>query len=213
MSDELVRTPEIEAREKQIFGDGPRISQLTDDELGDEALEFVGRMRQMGSRRPTPTDKSEVPEVLRIMFKHMKLYTLTIDMGIQLTVNQSLPSRDFELAILRVGWQCKAPFEWGEHVQKSKSRFGVTSEDVAAVIVGSGDPHWSKHDAAIIRSVEELHADAFISDETWATLAETYTDQQMIELPILIGHYTGLAYSQNSLRLPLQGTNKGLGMR
>jgi alkylhydroperoxidase family enzyme len=213
MSEDLVRTPEIEAREKLILGSAPRISQMTDDELTDDALEFTGRMRQMGSRRPTPTDKSEIPAILRMMFRNIELYKLQIDTGIQLTVNGSLPPHDFELAILRVAWLNQAPFEWGEHLQKGKSRFGVTDAEIAAILVGSTDPSWSKHDRAIVRAVEELREDSFISDETWATLAETYDERQMIELPILIGQYTMLAYLQNSLRLPLQGTNKGLGMR
>ncbi len=58
--------------------------------------------------------------------------------------------------------------------------------------------------------MDELHTDAMISDETWAVLAETLSDKQLIELPILVGVYQGTAYLQNSLRIPLMKHNPGL---
>ena len=45
-----------------------------------------------------------------------------------------------------------------------------------------------------MRATEELHANAMISDATWATLSKRLDDRQLIELPVLVGQYQGVAY-------------------
>jgi alkylhydroperoxidase family enzyme len=125
---------------------------------------------------------------------------------------RALPGRDREVAVLRIGWLCRAPYEWGEHVLIAK-KLGVTSAEIEAITIGSTAPGWSVHDRAILRAVEELYADAMISDATWATLAERYDERQLIELPVLIGQYQAVAYYQNSLRLRLHHNNPGLTAR
>ena len=54
-------------------------------------------------------------------------------------------------------------------------------------------------EAALLRAADELHADAKISDDTWAALAETYDERQLIEIPMLIGQYHMVAFTLNSL--------------
>ncbi len=65
----------------------------------------------------------------------------------------------------------------------------------------------------MVRAVEELRNDAMISDATWAELAKTYDDKQLIELPMLVGQYTTVAFYQNSLRLAPRLGNGGLTSR
>jgi 4-carboxymuconolactone decarboxylase len=55
--------------------------------------------------------------------------------------------------------------------------------------------------------------DAMISDETWDVLAKTYDEAQLLELPILIGQYLGVAFLQNSLRVVLPEGYQGLRAR
>ena len=120
-----------------------------------------------------------------------------------------LSARDRELAVLRVGWLCRAPYEWSQHVEIAK-RYGVGAEEIARIPEGSTAPGWSSHDAAILRGVEELIADAAISHATWASLASRWNERQMIELPALVGQYRAVAGMQNSLRLPLSAECAGL---
>jgi alkylhydroperoxidase family enzyme len=200
----------IAAREALINGQPPRIPPLA--ELNEEALALTGRLRQIGSGRPPPTSMAEVPELLGIMLRHPQLYERTIDMGIQLGLRGALSAHDRELVVLRIGWLCLAPFEWGEHVKKAKA-LGFTSEDIERITIGSSAPGWGELDGAILRAVEELRADAMISDATWAILASHYNDKQLIELPILVGQYQMIAYSQNSLRIRLTEGNHGLTAR
>ena len=61
-----------------------------------------------------------------------------------------------------------------------------------------------------MRAVEELDTDEIISDSTWEVLARAYNVQQLIEFPVLVGAYQGIAYLQNSLRVRLRLENEGL---
>lgn len=153
-----------------------------------------------------------LPEIVRTMLRHPDLFARQTDIGLQLLSRGALPGRDRELAILRVGWLCQAPYEWGEHVIIAKS-LGISSEEVERITQGSSAPGWTEHERAILRATEELRENAMISDSTWAVLARTYNEQQLIELPIVIGQYQTVAYYQNSLRLRLHAGNDGLKSR
>lgn len=212
MADQTLELDEIDAREAYILGQPPRIAPLGPDAFSAEALAVTGRLRQIGSGRPPPTDGKDVPEVVSIMLKHAALYDVHVGVGIQLMARGTLTPRDREIAILRIGWLCQAPFEWGEHVKKGKA-LGFTSDEIERIVLGSTAPEWNGHEAAILRGVEELHATAMITDATWATLAETFDEVQLIEFPILIGQYITVAFSQNTLRMRLGEGNVGLRAR
>jgi 4-carboxymuconolactone decarboxylase len=138
------------------------------------------------------------------------LWNRLIDLTVELQgANARLPVRDRKLAILRTGWLCQAPYEFGEHVKLSK-RLGITSDEVERIIIGSAAEGWNTHERAILRAVEELHDSAMVSDETWRELTSVFDERQMIELLVLIGQFTATAYFQNSLRLRLQNGNEGL---
>jgi alkylhydroperoxidase family enzyme len=99
---------------------------------------------------------SEVPELVITLLRHPDLYQRITELAVQLLGRGVLTPRDRELAVLRVGWLCQAPYEWGEHVRIAK-QVGLTSEEIERVTQGSSAPGWTKHEAAVLRAVEELH--------------------------------------------------------
>jgi 4-carboxymuconolactone decarboxylase len=109
-----------------------------------------------------------------------------------------LPARDRELLILRTGWRSQAAYEWGHHVLLGREA-GLSDPEIERVKVGPEVPEWSTHDAALLRAADELHDGARISDETWATLAATYDERQLLEVPMLVGHYQMVSYVINTL--------------
>jgi alkylhydroperoxidase family enzyme len=225
---------DAEHHEALILGDGPRIQPLQVEELTDDLLKIIDRMIQvnsaLGSRDQEMltniageqeagsscdfdwTQLANLPEIVRTMLRHPDLFVKQTDIGIQLLGEGTLPARDRELAILRVGWLCKAPYEWGEHVHIAK-KAGVTSEEIERITHGSAAAGWDEHERAILQATEELLENAIICDETWNILAKRFDDKQLIELPILIGQYQTVAYYQNSLRLRLHEGNLGLKSR
>jgi hypothetical protein len=87
----------------------------------------------------------------------------------ELDVGEStLPVR--ELAILRVGFQCRCAYEWGHHVPIAR-RCARGDAEIARVARGPDPPGWSRADAAILRAIDELLADQMIGDTPRAELA------------------------------------------
>ena len=202
----------IEAREEEILGHPPRVLPVESQDVIAAALENTGRLRQAASGGSAPSSMSEVPELVITLLRHPDLYQRITDLAVQLLGRGVLTPRDRELVVLRVGWLCQAPYEWGEHVRIAK-QVGLTSEEIERVTQGSSAPGWTKHEAAILHAAEELHETAMISDGTWEDLSEELDDQQLIELPVLIGQFTLVAYLQNALRLRLGDGNIGLKAR
>lgn len=199
---------DIPKRQAQILGLPPRIAPLAPEEVSEEERAIIsGVLAAISRNRP------EKPAAhTAIMLRHPELYRRQIALGLQLFQGELSP-RHRELAILRVGWLCQAPFEWGEHVDVGKRIVGLTDEDIERVKQGAAAHGWTEDDRAIVRAVEELVDDAMISEDTWAVLARYLDDKQLIELPILVGQYQGVAYLQNSLRCPLLPGNPGLTAR
>lgn len=204
----------IAAREALILGQPPRIAPLAPEAYPQEARERWAKVSRAaghvggaeGPHRPA------LPDHTATMLRHPDLFDAHTTLAIQLLGRGALSPRDRELAILRTGWLCQAPFEWGEHVGIAK-RAGLSAEEVERVTQGSAAPGWDEHDRAILRAVEELHHEAMISDATWAVLARRLDERQLIELPLLVGQYHGVAFYQNALRIRPRADNAGLAAR
>lgn len=123
-----------------------------------------------------------------------------------------LPARDREIAVLRIAWLNQLPFVWGEHVRLGHQA-GLSTDEVERITLGSTAEGWNAHDRAILAAVEELRAQSDIADATWAVLAQSWSEGQLVELPVLIGQYQTLGYVQNVLRYPLWEGNPGLAAR
>jgi alkylhydroperoxidase family enzyme len=130
-----------------------------------------------------------------------------------LMASGDLPPRDRELVVLRIAWLCQAPYEWNAHVEMARRLTDLTATEIERIILGSTAHGWSPHDAAVLRAVEELMDDAMITDATWATLEKTYDERKLLELPVLIGQYLGVAYLQNAIRARLMPGHTGLSAR
>ena len=197
-------------RENYILGAPPRLPPLPEAERSENQKQFMEAVSMVvvdGVRKPR-----EDIDALNILIRHSELYEAHMEVAKRFLSDGEMPIRDRELAILRIAWLSQAPFEWGAHVVIAK-RNGVSAQEIEAIIEGSTAPAWSDFDRALIRAMEELHFDSMISDETWATLARTYNDKQLIEVPVLAGQYKTVAYMQNCLRLPLPPNKEGLSAR
>lgn len=224
------RPDEIAERHAQVFGDGPRITPLTGEPLVEGLYSIMPLMAEVhaafNAREgeavtpwlnrepgvPPSMDPDAMPELIRIMLHHGDLFARQIQVGAQLVVDGTIPVRERELIVLRVGWLCQAPYEWGEHVIIAKS-VGLTSEEIDRIREGADAQGWTEREAAVLRATDELHGDATICDATWGVLAQHFDERQLIELPILVGQYHAVAYYQNALRLSLHHDNLGLRAR
>jgi alkylhydroperoxidase family enzyme len=88
----------------------------------------------------------------------------------------SLPPRDREILILRIGWLCRAEYEWGQHVLIGLEA-GLTDAEIERIKAGPDAVGWSRFDAALLRAVDELHEQALVADATWRELAERFNNK------------------------------------
>lgn len=113
-----------------------------------------------------------------------------------------LPARDRELLILRTAWNCRADYEWGHHVVLGLHA-GLTREEIDGVPDGPG-PGWPPLDLHLLQAADELHEVQQLSDATWRALSDHYDTQQLIELPMLVGHYHLVAMTLKTLGVELE---------
>lgn len=121
----------------------------------------------------------------------------------------SLPPRERELVILRMGWNCRSGYEFGQH-RRIGQEAGLTLEEVERVKQGPDAEGWSDHERALLRATDELHADAFISDETWDALAARYDTRQLMDVVFAAGQYNLVSMALNTLGVQLEPGTPGL---
>ncbi len=80
---------------------------------------------------------------------------------------------------------------------------GLTDEEIARIKEGPDTDGWDPFDATLLRAADELHADAFISDETWTALSERYTTQQLMDVVFTVGQYNMVSMALNSFGVQL----------
>lgn len=202
-------TQAMEARQQLILGQPPRIPPMPQEEFTEEMRESTRTLRVAAGLPP----EGEVPEYIATVLRHPSLYRAHTSLALLLMSQGALSARDREMTVLRVGWLCGAPFEWGEHVAIGRRACGFTPDETEWLTIGSSAPGWTDSERALLRAVEEMVDDAMISDDTWAALARDRTEQQLIELPLLVGQYLGVAYLQNALRIRMLKGNVGLTAR
>jgi alkylhydroperoxidase family enzyme len=114
---------------------------------------------------------------------------------------QTLPPRERELLILRIGWLNQAEYEWAQHVEIAK-REGISEAEIDSIKLGPTGP-WAAEDAMLLQAVDDLFENSVMSDATWNALAKKYSTEQMLDLVFTIGQYNLVCWALNSLGVPL----------
>ena len=163
--------------------DRPRVPPLADDQIDPEL--------------PVRLGGGPILNIFRTLANHPALMKRWLVFGNHVLAKSTLPPRERELLILRIGWLCRSGYEWGQHVGIAKAS-GVSDDEIARVAAGPDAPGWSAADRALLRAADELHADAFIGDATWAELAKTWNTQQLMDLVFTVGQYNLVSMALNS---------------
>src|SRR5882757_2676237 len=148
------------------------------------------------------------PNLFTTLVRHPALFRAWLPFCMRLLTNSVFPPRERELLIIRTAWLCGSTYELGHHLGLGADE-GLTEHDLAAV-TGDGPPAWTPREQLLITAVDELHANHTIRDATWHELSPLLTTEQLIELPMLVGHYILLAGTLASLGVPLDGDRPGL---
>jgi alkylhydroperoxidase family enzyme len=110
-----------------------------------------------------------------------------------------------EMAILQVGWQARAPYEWSHHVKIGKD-FGVTDQDIHALIADTeGKP--TELDALtrlVLRAAREAAAGPGIGEATFAALREQLSAECLTDLVVIVSFYCGVVRALDSLGVDVE---------
>lgn len=141
------------------------------------------------------------PRILGTVAKHPHLLPPMLQFSSALA-NGVLPRRASEILALRASWNCQSEFEWENHVGYGLAA-GLTEEEIARLAGGDSEEGWAPEDAALVQAADELHREQDIQDSTWSTLAQTWDEGQLIEIPFVVGQYTMLSMVAKSTAVPI----------
>ena len=170
----------------------PRVSPGTRQEIG---LPNYGIARALGAASGGPP-----PNLFTTLARHRAIFRKWLRFAGALMPGGRLPRAETELLILRVAHNARCEYEWRHHEQIARHS-GLSGEEVQRVRLGAEADGWSQRQAALLRAADQLHAERRISDEVWADLRPQLSDEQLIELCLLVGHYEMLAMTINSLEI------------
>ena len=169
----------------------PPVSLADADPDTRQLLERLSRLRG---------DDAAVLNVFGTIANHPTLMREWLRFATYALTKSTLDPRTRELAVLRVGWRCHAPYEWGQHVVVGRA-VGLTDDDVRRVAEGPDADGWTPAEVAALRATDELHDRSTITDATWAALTEHFSDQQVLDLVFLVGNYHIVSFALNACRV------------
>lgn len=177
----------------------PRIPPLPPEEWDDDTRQLLTSLKREG----------RIFNIFATLARHPALLRRWLVFGTHILSKSTLPPRERELAILRMGWLCRADYEWGHHVAIGKDA-GLTEAEIQRVAHGADATGWAPFERTLLRAVDELHHDTFISDATWQSLAARYNTQQLLDLVFTAGQYKLVCMALNSAGVQLEPGYEGL---
>jgi alkylhydroperoxidase family enzyme len=140
--------------------------------------------------------------IFGVLAHHPKLLDRFNRLGGLLLTRGSVPAREREIVILRVGWRCQAIYEFGQHTVIGRQT-GLSDAEIAA-LAGADDAHpWSDGDRTLIALADDLCRDDCASDATWEALRGRWSDQQLVELVVVAGFYRLVSGFLNTMGVQL----------
>lgn len=103
----------------------------------------------------------------------------------------TLDPRLREMAILQVGYLTSSAYEWTHHVELARSDFGVSNDDIRAIVAesngeGSALPEF---DRAVLRLAREMTSDVAGSQQALDAVRVELTDEHVVDLCMTIAFY------------------------
>ena len=170
----------------------PRLEPLQADQWNDTVRDIMKPMLARG----------EVFNIFKTLAYHPDLMRRWLVFGNHILFKSTLPARERELLILRIGWLCQAEYEWGQHVRIGLQA-GLTKEEIHRIKAGPDAAGWNERDQVLLKATDELHKEAHISDATWQGLSKHYNTQQLMDIVFTVGQYNLVSMALNKLGVQL----------
>jgi alkylhydroperoxidase family enzyme len=113
-----------------------------------------------------------------------------------------LTPHDREMLILRMGWNCRAEYEWAKHVG-SVGRARDHGLEPKLIAEGPSASGWKPFEKAILRASDELYRDGVVSDATWRELSAQYDTGLIMSAVFSTSDYRAISLSLNTYGVQL----------
>ena len=151
--------------------------------------------------RPFIEDNS-VMNIFTTLLNHQDLFKRWLVFANHVLFKSTIPAKEKEIAILRIGFLCKCEYEWAQHVVIAR-RVGLDDTIIEEIKKSGESSKLTELQRLIIRSVDELHEYSYISDETWSSLERHYSEIQLMDLVFTVGQYNLVSMALNTMRVKL----------
>lgn len=170
----------------------PRIAPVALDRLDAEQAQALAPVTQRG----------QVLNIFRTLVRAPEALKAFLGWGSYVLSKQNaLDARLREIVILRTGFLCGSGYEFTQHTRIGLNA-GLTGAEIEAIKQGPSAPGWSDIDRAALTACDELVRDHFVSDATWAALADL-GDKGRMDLVFTVGQYTQVSMALNSFGVQL----------
>lgn len=113
-----------------------------------------------------------------------------------------LSRRLVELVVLRMGWNCQAVYEFGQHTLFGRHA-GLSDTEIYAVTRPLSQHPWTAEERVALQAVDELYADDCVGDATWAQAAQVFSEAELLHLVMAAGCYRVVSGVLNSCGVQL----------
>jgi alkylhydroperoxidase family enzyme len=152
-------------------------------------------------------DEATMLNVLKMMAGTDDMYAPTIGFITALFLTTGVKPTVREMIMLRAAKVLNSPYEWQANIVLAKN-VGLTVTEIDAAAsdgpVSGIDPEY----VLICKATDELSMKATLTDETLASLLETYGMTVSRKVILIIGWFNLLARFLNGCRVPLEVTDK-----
>jgi len=171
--------------------DQVRIAPIAPENFTEEQATLVGEWKHLTFSRVLVNS----PRMYRTFVPHLE----------ELVSRTVLSARDRQIVCLRILALSNEAYEKIHHITISR-KIGMTDADIFAVLEleeGTG-ASLTDVDHIVIKATDELFRAQCISDATWSKLAESYSQDQLMEIVFLAGCYLTMGMLTKSFGIQLE---------
>ena len=174
--------------------DRPRVQPTSEADWDDDTRSRLEAI-EVGSGR--------LLNIFRTLARHPKLLKRWLVFGNHVLYGSTLPARERELVILRTGYVCGSGYEWAQHVTIGRAS-GLTDDEIRQLATDPVAGGWSDRDLTLLSATDQLVADKFVDDSTWAALAASWNQQQLMDIVFTVGQYTLVSMALNTFGVQIE---------
>jgi 4-carboxymuconolactone decarboxylase len=178
----------------------PRVLPLGEAQFNAAAHEIAGRfVSEASCRTNIIRTLAQLPEAMEPFLGWAMFFVSTKEGR---SVGISLPARQREIIIIRIGHLSKSDYELAQHVKISQDA-GLTADEFRRVRMGA-QAGWDRADEALIKACDDIVADFCVGDQAWKALADHFTPRQMMEVVMTAAQYVQLSIMLNSFGVQVE---------